>query len=206
MDARTVKAYELDARSLSARYESADMSRTHRVLLRHLPKGGRILEVGCGSGRDAAFLLAQGFNITAIDASGGMIRAARAAHPDLAGRLRMAAFPLKARDPLLQQRFDAIAAIAVLMHLSDADLKAAAGQAAQLLDRSKILFISASTGRAGIRGRRDVAGRLYVERSPADLLAVFKPAGFRRIALHRNADAFDRRIRWFSMVLIRTGE
>ena len=56
MDGKTVSHYDIHAREASARYESADMSRLHAMLLRHLPpRGASVLELGCGSGRDAVF-------------------------------------------------------------------------------------------------------------------------------------------------------
>lgn len=86
MDTLTASYYDKSAPSLASRYEMANMNYTHRNLLRHLPEGGKILEIGCGSGRDAAFLLNHGFNVTAIDASSEMLSTAIAHHPELAGR------------------------------------------------------------------------------------------------------------------------
>ncbi len=49
----------------------------HRILRHHLPAGGAVLDAGCGIGTDAAWLAAQGFAVTAIDASAGMVARAR---------------------------------------------------------------------------------------------------------------------------------
>lgn len=43
-----------------------------------LPAGGRVCDAGCGSGRDAAWLLDRGFDVTGIDLSAAMVAAARA--------------------------------------------------------------------------------------------------------------------------------
>jgi ubiquinone/menaquinone biosynthesis C-methylase UbiE len=50
MDVRTLLYDDNNAQSLANHYEMAEMGDTHRTLLRHLPEGGRVLEVGCGSG------------------------------------------------------------------------------------------------------------------------------------------------------------
>lgn len=82
MDDGTIRHYERDASALAARYESADMSETHALLVRHPPPKGRVLEVGCGSGRDAAFLASQGFDVTALDGAEAMVSSARRLHPE----------------------------------------------------------------------------------------------------------------------------
>lgn len=38
-----------------------------------IPEGGKILDAGCGSGRDALNFLAKGYNVTAFDGSKGMV-------------------------------------------------------------------------------------------------------------------------------------
>jgi SAM-dependent methyltransferase len=57
VDQATVDYYDNHAQECSRKYEAADMSHLDHLLLRHLPeKGARVLELGCGSGREAAFL------------------------------------------------------------------------------------------------------------------------------------------------------
>jgi SAM-dependent methyltransferase len=48
------------------------------IVCRHLPPGGRLLDVGCGAGREAFGFARAGFRVTAIDLAPGMIAAARA--------------------------------------------------------------------------------------------------------------------------------
>ncbi|MBV2354108.1 class I SAM-dependent methyltransferase [Streptomyces sp. J2-1] len=49
---------------------------------------GRALDVGCGEGGDAVWLARRGWHVTGIDVSPtALLRAARAAGPDLAGRV-----------------------------------------------------------------------------------------------------------------------
>ena len=46
-----------------------DMAPLYTRFLPLLPEGAHILDAGCGSGRDAAHFLAQGFRVSAMDAS-----------------------------------------------------------------------------------------------------------------------------------------
>jgi SAM-dependent methyltransferase len=43
-----------------------------------LPRGGRVLDLGCGTGEDALFLASQGFLVRGLDVSPGMVGRARA--------------------------------------------------------------------------------------------------------------------------------
>lgn len=52
-----------------------------RLLLPHLPPGGRVLDLCCGTGRIAAALAERGFRVTGIDGSEEMLRLARGNAP-----------------------------------------------------------------------------------------------------------------------------
>ncbi len=58
-------------------------------LERYLPEGGRVLEIGCGEGRNAAYFAARGYQVTGVDFSAEALRKARAlalkkrGHPEL---------------------------------------------------------------------------------------------------------------------------
>lgn len=123
MDRETVAYYDRNSGKCASRYESADMSHLDHLLLRHLPEnGGRVLEVGCGSGREAAFLHGSGHDVYGVDASRAMIAEALRRHPELSGRLSCEAVPLPEGSPLLPESFDAVVAVAVLMHVPDSEL------------------------------------------------------------------------------------
>ena len=130
MDQSTVDYYDRNAQACGTKYESADMSHLDHLLLRHLPeKSARVLELGCGSGREAAFLQQSGHEVYGVDASAGMIEEALRRHPELAGRLSCDAVPLPEGSRLLSETFDAVLAIALLRDdlAAEADAPAAWG-------------------------------------------------------------------------------
>lgn len=59
-----------------------------RLLLPRLPRGGRVLDLCCGTGYTSAELIRRGFEVTGLDSSKGMLRYARRNAP--AARLIMA--------------------------------------------------------------------------------------------------------------------
>lgn len=72
----------------------------------HLDAGSRLLEVGCGNGRDSAFFWSEGHQVVALDASEAAIELARTAHGPTAIDFHHG--PLPAMAPRLKSDFDAI--------------------------------------------------------------------------------------------------
>jgi SAM-dependent methyltransferase len=200
LDLLTLRAYEESASELAGRYETADMADFHGILIRHLPSACSILEVGCGSGRDAAFLLKHGYEITAMDASHQMLEEAAKRHPELAPRLHVAAVPFDSDCPLLRLKFSAVLVIALVMHLTDDELKETINQFRGILNPGGTVILSASIGREEIANGRDPNGRLYIERPPSDIEKLFLGGGFERIASYQNSDSLDRPVKWFTLV------
>ena len=70
----------------------------------------RMLEIGCGEGRDAGFLLSQGFDVLATDVSGEAVAYCRKLFPDYRECFKV----LDCVREKLDERFDFIYAIAVI--------------------------------------------------------------------------------------------
>jgi SAM-dependent methyltransferase len=61
--------------------EGADLAGEARLVDLLLPRGGRVLDAGCGPGRVGAELLARGHHVVGVDADPKLIEAAREDHP-----------------------------------------------------------------------------------------------------------------------------
>ncbi len=84
-------------------------------------KAARILEVGCGEGRDAAQLMRLGYDLTATDVSAEAVRYCGAKYPQYAQRFHV----LDCLQDETRETYDCIYAIAVLhMLVDDADRRA----------------------------------------------------------------------------------
>ena len=75
-----ISFYDRDAETLARAYDAIDFDKLHGLLQPFLPKEGRILDVGAGSGRDARALAERGLEVVAVEPSVGMRREA-ARHP-----------------------------------------------------------------------------------------------------------------------------
>src|SRR5690606_31706543 len=71
-----------------------------------LTTGSRLLEVGCGNGRDSAFFWSEGHRVVALDASEAAVELARTAHGPTGIDFRHGPLPQVA--PALEQGFAAI--------------------------------------------------------------------------------------------------
>jgi SAM-dependent methyltransferase len=71
-------AADFDLRFGAWRSVAAQRRAVRTELLRAFPEGGRILEIGGGTGEDAAFMAARGFTVHLTDASPAMVSQARA--------------------------------------------------------------------------------------------------------------------------------
>ncbi|MGL5567647.1 MAG: SAM-dependent methyltransferase, partial [Cetobacterium sp.] len=64
----SVKFYNDNADDFFNNTVNADMSATYKIFEEKLSeKTGEILDLGCGSGRDAKHFLDEGFTVTALD-------------------------------------------------------------------------------------------------------------------------------------------
>ncbi len=69
-------------RALAERYESIDPDEIHGWFANHLPPPpAAVLDVGAGSGRDASWFAAKGYEVVAVDPSATMLAEARRRHP-----------------------------------------------------------------------------------------------------------------------------
>jgi SAM-dependent methyltransferase len=111
-------------------------------LLRLMPLGGRLLDLGCGTGEDALTLAASGFTVRAVDVSPAMIERARAK----AGERRIPAdrlsFEVCAAEDVAGREGEYDGAYSGFGALNCADLGAVGPRLAHLLRKSAPVVLS----------------------------------------------------------------
>lgn len=121
MDKQTAEFYEQRAVEVATRYENVASPIAGYFAAAFVP-GSRVLDIGAGSGRDCACLLANGFDAFGVEPCEGLRLAAVTAHPELTNRLKDASLPELGLP--FGGKFDGIVCSAVLMHVPTHKLKA----------------------------------------------------------------------------------
>jgi SAM-dependent methyltransferase len=81
MDQRTLTAYDLDAHAFATDWESQPAGTEMQEAVKRFFKPGPTADIGCGSGRDTAWLSRAGLPVVGYDPSEGLLAEARRLHP-----------------------------------------------------------------------------------------------------------------------------
>jgi len=131
----TIAYYDENAEAFVARTLNADLADAYRRFLIHIPDGGRILDAGCGSGRDTKYFIEQGYETVAIDASREMVRYA-------SGLTGQPVLHNKVQDLTYESEFDGAWACASLHHIGKGEIGDAVRRLAKAVRPGGILYIS----------------------------------------------------------------
>ena len=143
-----IKAYEGESgRSLAARYESISPDHVFATIVDLFPSPpGTILDVGAGSGRDAAWLARKGYTVLAIDPSETMRKEGQERHKEAQVQWLNDSLPELKEVYRVGPSFDAIFVSAVWMHVLPSKRKRAFRKLVGLLKPGAKLFISLRLG------------------------------------------------------------
>ncbi|MBR4329880.1 MAG: class I SAM-dependent methyltransferase, partial [Candidatus Riflebacteria bacterium] len=117
---KTIAFYDENAADFCDKHDAIRLDPFHKEVRANIPVGSKILEIGCGSGRDAARSLADGYDIIALDGSKGLLAEIPKRHPELKDRLLFGIMPCRLDFP--DEYFDGFYSVACLMHLYEKDL------------------------------------------------------------------------------------
>lgn len=188
--------YDAHAPELARSYEAIDAAQLHGWLSDLLPEpGAAALDVGAGTGRDAAWLASLGFDVVAVEPSAAMRAQASALHPDAAVRWLDDALPELAKVGRQPGSFDLILLSAVWMHVPEADRERAFHTLFGLLKPGGLVAITLRLGPAAPeRGMHPV--------SEAEIERLARESGARVV---RRAEAEDRQgrseVRWVQLAV-----
>lgn len=135
----TLRFYDENASEYFEQTAHLDVGALRRRFTNRLPAGARILDAGCGSGRDSRAFRDGGFDVVSIDASPGM--AHEAFH-----RLGVAVRVMKFEDMDFDVEFDGVWASASLLHVPRSELSDTLDRFAAALKPGGILYMSFKVG------------------------------------------------------------
>ena len=110
MSNSNIEYYNMHADDFFKGSVDADMSEWRNRFIKYLPDGGRVLDAGCGSGRDSKAFIMQGYSVVAMDASGEMCLRAS----ELLGQ---EVWQMRFDEMSFDDEFDGVWACASLLHV-----------------------------------------------------------------------------------------
>ena len=162
----TIAYYNQNAENFVSGTLHADMSENQSRFLRHVKPGGRILDAGCGSGRDTIAFLKAGFQADAFDASEEICR--------LASENTGIPVACKLFEELSgEAEYDGIWACASLLHVKAENLPDVMMRLKRLLKPEGILYASFKEGST----ERVKEGRFFHDMTAESLRALFEQTG-----------------------------
>lgn len=118
---------------------NVDMTNTYKEFLKLVPEGGKILDLGCGSGRDSRNFMKLGYEVTAVDGSKELAKKASA----LLGKEVIAS---TFEELELKEKFHGIWACASLLHIKREDLKTVLNNLYNNLEDNGVFYMSFKYG------------------------------------------------------------
>ncbi|MGF1427969.1 class I SAM-dependent methyltransferase [Kitasatospora sp. LaBMicrA B282] len=191
--------YREEADALAEQYEAVSFAQVHREVLHLLPSApARVLDLGAGTGRDAAALAALGHRVTAVEPVAELRAHGARLHPAAGIRWVDDALPGLARLAAEAERYDLVMLTAVWMHLAPAERAAAMLTVAGLLAPGGCLVLTLRHGPVP-------AGRRMFEVPGAEVVAQAAAAGLRLVHRGERGDLHGRgAVRWTELGLVRT--
>ncbi len=165
--------YAEAADELFVRYESIAFAEVHRAVLHLLPTApAHVLDIGAGTGRDAAALAEIGHRVVAVEPTDALRRGAMALHPSSSIQWIDDSLPDLAVVLAHGRRFDLVMLTAVWMHLDGAERRRAMPRVASLLRPGGVMVMSLRHGPVP-------PGRWMFEVAAAETVRLARDAGLR---------------------------
>ena len=192
----SIPHYEQHAKRLVEQYESLSFEDVHAGLLDMLPPpGATVLDIGAGSGRDAAWLAAHGYDVVAVEPSDAMRSRAQSLRPSSRIHWLSDSLPDLANVRRLGLSFDFILLSAVWMHIPPAARQRALRKLASLLAPKGRIAISLRLGAPD-------AERAMHEVSLPELSSLAQQFGLRVVHTSDSHDKLGRNeVSWTTVVL-----
>jgi SAM-dependent methyltransferase len=156
MDRATLAAYDKDAAAFATDWhEQPAPVDLQGVVESFFIRGGATADIGCGSGREVAWLNANGFPAVGFDASEGLLAEARRRYPDFT----FAHAELPDLHGLAAGSFDNVLCETVIMHLDPALIAPSVRRMLDLVKPGGVFYLSWRV--TDDADQRDKHGRLY---------------------------------------------
>lgn len=171
-DRQTALYYDDNAAAYAGATLGLSMDVPLRVFSARLPLGARILDVGCGSGRDLREFRDQGYRPVGLDVSLGLARyAAQASN-----------CPIVVADmlnlPFSDRSFDGVWASASILHIARSEMPRALREMRRVIKEGGVVFSSLKLGEGEARTSDN---RFFTYVMPEEWRALLNESGFKNV-------------------------
>ena len=194
--------YSSRAQHFFNQYQQLAFDDVHQSWLHHLPdQPGFALDVGAGSGRDAAALAERGWEVIAVEPATELRRLGEQASDHLAVQWLDDRMPELTRVRAQSYRFDLILVSAVWMHIPPNQRERAFWILAELLAPRGILVITLRHGPGD-------GERFFYEVSPTELKELARDQNLSTLTAHdqHDADQLGREDVWWDTIVFRASD
>jgi SAM-dependent methyltransferase len=161
-DRATLAAYDTDAAAFARDWhDQPPPIDLHDVVKRFFIARGMTADIGCGSGREIAWLNANGFAAKGFDASDGLLAEARTRYP----QFEFAHSELPELSGIAASTYDSVLCETVIMHLDRADVAPSIRRLLDILKPGGVLYLSWRVTEG--EDQRDKHARLYAAFEPS---------------------------------------
>jgi SAM-dependent methyltransferase len=141
------QGYADEADALIRQYESIPFNDVHASVLHLIPTvPGSVLDIGSGTGRDAASFATMGHRVTAVEPSEALRTAAKTLHPSPLIDWLDDTLPDLPRLTGCEETFDVVMLTAVWMHLDEAQRRLAMPRVGSLVRQGGVMILSLRQG------------------------------------------------------------
>ena len=196
MENKTLDFYNNNSKSYIESTLSVDMSHLYKDFLKHISKGGHILDLGCGSGRDSLEFIKQGYNVTAVDGSKELSIAAS----KLIGQQVICS---KFEELKLTEKFHGIWACASLLHVNRKDILDVIKNTSSNLKDNGVFYMSFKYGEKEYIDEKGRYFNCYTEKTFSELINKIKCLKVEKI--YKTIDILPGRgdITWLNILCIK---
>ncbi len=149
---KTIKYYNKNASDFIMSTQEVEFHEIQIKFAKNLSKGSRILDFGCGSGRDTKYFLSQGYQVDAIDGSEEICRLASA-------YTGISVCHMLFQELSVENMYDGIWACSSILHLSYDELRNVLIRMSHALKEKGIAYTSFKYGT--FEGERN--GRYFID-------------------------------------------
>ena len=195
MDEKTKIAYEANSRAIAQEHLKLRPEELYLLARQYFIPGTKTLDLGCGSGRDTAWLIENGYDAFGVDYTEGFIEFAKEYFPHIKEHFSINSLPKL--EGIADESFSNIFCSAVIQHIPRSDLLESIRNILRVLKAEGKLILS-FRGPMGETPRE--ADKLYENYHIGQMASLFESFGAKVLAEKSTKDA-TRDIVWNTLVV-----